>query len=198
MRIIAGEHRGRRIEAPPGMDTRPMLDRVREALFSTLGERVPDAAVLDLFAGSGSLGLEAASRGARAVRMIEKDPRAVGILKRNVELLGVGDRVEIVRGDALRRELWTDEPSAAPSIVFLDPPYPRLETLEGRDAILGATEDLLRNVLRPGGVLVLHVPARTTASLKLGGSWRRDERRYGNSGLLYLHKPPREPSERRA
>jgi 16S rRNA (guanine966-N2)-methyltransferase len=195
MRIIAGEHRGRRIEAPPGMDTRPMLDRVREALFSTLGERVQDAAVLDLFAGSGSLGLEAASRGARAVRMIEKDPRAVGILKRNVELLGVGDRVEVVRGHALRRELWSAGPSsAAPSIVFVDPPYPRLETLEGRDAILGAAEDLLRNVLRPGGVLVLHVPARALASVKLAGPWRRDERRYGNSGLLYLHKP----SERRA
>jgi 16S rRNA (guanine966-N2)-methyltransferase len=194
MRIIAGEHRGRRIEAPPGMDTRPMLDRVREALFSTLGERVPDAAVLDLFAGSGSLGLEAASRGASSVRMIEKDSRAVGILKRNVELLGVGDRVEVVRGDALRRELWSSESSTAPSIVFLDPPYPHLETLEGRDAILGAAEDLLANVLLPGGVLVLHVPARATAPLKFASPWRRDERRYGNSGLLYLHKP----AERRA
>jgi 16S rRNA (guanine966-N2)-methyltransferase len=195
MRIIAGEHRGRRIEAPPGMDTRPMLDRVREALFSTLGERVQDAAVLDLFAGSGSLGLEAASRGASSVRMVEKDPRALAILKRNVELLGVGGTVEVVRGDALRRELWSADASpAARSIVFLDPPYPHLETLEGRDAILGAAADLLGNVLVPGGVLVLHVPARTTASMKLAGPWRRDERRYGNSGLLYLHKP----AERRA
>jgi len=190
MRIIAGEHRGRRIEAPPGMDTRPMLDRVREALFSTLGERVEGAAVLDLFAGSGSLGLEAQSRGASFVRMIEKDPRAVAILKRNVDLLGVGGEVEVVRGDALRRELWSSGSSAnAPSVVFLDPPYPRLETLEGRDAILGAAEDLLGNVLLPGGVLVLHVPARRTASLRFAGPWRRDERRYGNSGLLYLHKP---------
>jgi 16S rRNA (guanine(966)-N(2))-methyltransferase RsmD len=191
MRIIAGEHRGRRIEAPPGLDTRPMLDRVREALFSTLGDRVLDAAVLDLFAGSGSLGLEAASRGANSVRMIERDPRAVAILKRNVELLRVGDRVEIVRGDALRRELWSAESqSEAPSIAFLDPPYPRLETLEGRAAILGAMEALLQDVLLPGGVLVLHVPARATASMKVAGPWRRDERRYGNSGLLYLHKPP--------
>jgi 16S rRNA (guanine966-N2)-methyltransferase len=68
MRIIAGEHRGRKIAAPPGQDTRPMLDRVREAMFSTLGERVPGARVLDLYAGSGSLGLEAlaAERAARA------------------------------------------------------------------------------------------------------------------------------------
>ena len=172
-----------------------MLDRVREALFSTLGERVEGTGVLDLFAGSGSLGLEAKSRGASFVRMIEKDPRAVAILKRNVELLGVADEVEVVRGDALRRELWsTASPASAPSVVFLDPPYPRLETLEGRDAILGAAQDLLANVLLPGGVLVLHVPARTTASLKLAGPWRRDERRYGNSGLLYLEKP----AERRA
>jgi 16S rRNA (guanine966-N2)-methyltransferase len=192
MRIIAGEHRGRRIEAPPGLDTRPMLDRVREAMFSTLGERVVDAGVLDLFAGSGSLGLEAASRGALSVRTIEKDPRAIAILKRNVELLGLGDRVEIVRGDALRRELWSSGPeSAAPAVAFLDPPYSRIESLEGRAAILGAAATLLGEVLAPGGALVLHVPARATASMKVAGPWRRDERRYGNSGLLYLFKPAR-------
>ena len=195
MRIIAGEFRGRRIEAPPGMDTRPMLDRVREALFSTLGEQIVDARILDLFAGSGSLGLEAASRGARSVRTIEKDPRAIAILRRNVELLLVGDRVEVVRGDALKEASWASgpEPPAA-DIVFLDPPYSRIETLEGRGEILSAMDRLLRTVLAPGGTLVLHVPARATASMQVEGPWRRDERRYGNSGLLYLEKPGRRAS----
>jgi 16S rRNA (guanine(966)-N(2))-methyltransferase RsmD len=193
MRIIAGEHRGRRIEAPPGLDTRPMLDRVREAMFSTLGDRVVDAAVLDLFAGSGSLGLEAASRGALSVRSIEKDPRAVAILRRNVEALDLSDRVEVVRGDALRPELWSsgEEKAAGIDLVFLDPPYSRLESLESRGALLEAMAALLRDALRPGGVLVIHVPSRATASLAVEGPWRRDERRYGNSGLLYLHKPAR-------
>jgi len=195
MRIIAGEHRGRRIEAPPGLDTRPMLDRVREALFSTLGELVADADVLDLFAGSGSLGLEAASRGAKAVRSIEKDPRAVAILRRNVEALGLGDRVEVVRGDALRPELWSSgEAPAAADLAFLDPPYSRIESLEGRAQVLDGMRSLLRDVLRPGGCLVLHVPSRATASLAVEGPWRRDEWRYGNSGLLYLHKPGRRSS----
>ena len=99
MRIIAGEFRGRRIEAPPGDGTRPMLDRVREALFSTLGERVDGARVLDLFAGSGSLGLEALSRGARVARMVEQHPRAYATLKENVELLGAADRALCARGN---------------------------------------------------------------------------------------------------
>jgi 16S rRNA (guanine966-N2)-methyltransferase len=194
MRIIAGEHRGRRIEAPPGLDTRPMLDRVREAMFSTLGDRVVDAGVLDLFAGSGSLGLEAASRGARAVRSIEKDPRAVSILRRNIQTLGLEDRVEVVRGDALRPELWrSGEEPAAIDLAFLDPPYSRIESLEDRDAVLGAMSSLLRDVLAHGGALVIHVPARATRSLAVEGPWRRDERRYGNSGLLYLYKPGHKP-----
>jgi 16S rRNA (guanine(966)-N(2))-methyltransferase RsmD len=87
VRIIAGEHRGRLLKAPEGKGTRPMLDRVREAIFSTLGERVEDARVLDLFAGTGALGLEALSRGARALRLVERDPRVVALLRENVDAL---------------------------------------------------------------------------------------------------------------
>jgi 16S rRNA (guanine966-N2)-methyltransferase len=166
-----------------------MLDRVREAMFSTLGRRVAGGRVLDLFAGSGSLGLEALSRGAQNARMIEKDPRAIAILKENVRLLGLGDRAEVVRGDALRRDLWipmlTEE---APDIVFFDPPYPKIEESRSRAEILIRAEELLRDVLRPGGCLVLHAPARGLESLRVPGPWRRDARRYGSSGLLYLYK----------
>src|SRR6185436_17415765 len=85
VRIIAGEHRGRRISAPDGERTRPMLDRVREALFGTLGERVEGAQVLDLFAGSGSLALEALSRGAERAVLIERNPTALDALQANIE-----------------------------------------------------------------------------------------------------------------
>src|SRR5690606_13703278 len=88
VRIIAGIHLGRRIAAPPGRGTRPMLDRMPEALFSTLAPWLPDAVVLDLFAGSGSLGLEALSRGARSARLVERDAAAARVLADNVALLG--------------------------------------------------------------------------------------------------------------
>jgi 16S rRNA (guanine966-N2)-methyltransferase len=194
MRIISGEHRGRRIAAPPGQDTRPMLDRVREAMFSTLGQRIPGARILDLFAGSGSLGLEALSRGARAARMIEKDPRAIAVLKENVALLGLGERAEVVRGDALRRSLWSAlDAGEGPDVVFLDPPYPQLEHSDQRMEILRRTEELLREVLQPGGCLVIHAPSRGLDGLRIPGGWKRDDRRYGGSGLLYLYKEAAAP-----
>jgi len=191
MRIIAGEHRGRRIESPPGLDTRPMLDRVREALFSTLGTRLPEASVLDLFAGSGSLGLEALSRGARRARMIEKDPKALAVLRKNVEHLGMADRAEIIRGDALRKDLWRPLASEAGfDLVFLDPPFRMIEEPDPRLEVLASLGELLREVLAPGGCLVVHAPSRTLDWIRIPGlvpgPWRRDERRYGSSGLLYL------------
>lgn len=171
-----------------------MLDRVREAMFSTLGARVPGARVLDLYAGSGSLGLEALSRGARAARMIEKDPRAIAVLKENVELLGMGDRAEVVRGDALRPELWSGGAGEnRPDLAFVDPPYGRIEDGEARVFVLERVGQVLRDVLRPGGCLVLHAPSRGMDALQVAGNWRRDERRYGNSGLLYLFKEGESP-----
>jgi len=191
MRIISGEHRGRRIESPPGLATRPMLDRVREALFSTLGTRVEDADVLDLYSGSGSLGLESLSRGARRARMIEKDPKALAVLRKNVELLGLADRSEIVRGDALKKELW--QPLAATEgfdLVFLDPPYRLIEEPDPRSDVLARIGELLSGTVRPGGCLVVHAPSRTLDWIRIpadvGSPCRRDERRYGSSGLLYL------------
>ena len=187
MRIIAGEHRGRRIAAPPGLETRPMLDRVREAMFSTLGRRVPGADVLDLFAGSGSLGLEALSRGARSARMIEKDRKALAILGRNVANLGMEDRAAVVRGDALRPELWRAMPAGdPPDLVFLDPPYRLVEDPNLRSELLARAGELLRETVATTACLVLHVPARAIDWIRVPGPWRRDERRYGSSGLLYL------------
>lgn len=168
-----------------------MLDRVREAMFSTLGTRLPGANVLDLFAGSGSLGLEALSRGARRARMIEKDPKALVVLRKNVELLGLADRAEIVRGDALRKDLWRPLASVDGfDLVFLDPPYGLIEEPDPRSEVLARIGDLLRDVVGPGGCLVVHAPARTLDWIRIPGlvpgPWRRDERRYGSSGLLYL------------
>lgn len=195
MRIIAGEHRGRRLLAPPGLSTRPMLDRVREALFSTLGARIEGARVLDLFSGSGSLGLESLSRGATHVRMVERDPRALDVLKQNAEALGLRERAQIVRGDALKPRSWAEGDAAVGgalgpgeryAVVFLDPPYALIDDPLARAALITALERLLADCLSPGGVLVLHAPVRALELLRFRFKQSSDLRTYGGSALLYL------------
>jgi 16S rRNA (guanine966-N2)-methyltransferase len=122
VRIIAGKWRGRIIDAPPGRKTRPTSDRVREAWMSAVQTEIPDAKVLDLFAGSGALGIEALSRGAEHVTFVERAAPAIRTLKANLAKLEVDDaRVTIVRADAL------DYASTIPSLEFdlalADPPY---------------------------------------------------------------------------
>jgi 16S rRNA (guanine(966)-N(2))-methyltransferase RsmD len=181
MRIIAGEFRGRRIEAPPGLTTRPMLDRVREALFSTLQRRLPDAVVLDLFAGSGSLGLEALSRGARQVRFVERGAQALVALRKNVERLDARSRVEILVADALKATSWLP----AADVVFLDPPYELIE--ESRARVLGALSTLVAKHLASDGIVVLHVSRGALAAEELAPA-RARVRRYGTNDLWYVER----------
>lgn len=121
MRIIAGEWRGRPIEAPPGLATRPTSDRVRETLFSMLASRLgsfEELRVADLFAGSGALGIEALSRGAAHATFVDSDPAAAAAIKRNAERLGATERILLLGGSALAL------PRAEPfDLVLADPPY---------------------------------------------------------------------------
>ena len=98
MRIVAGSHSGRRLKSPSGLRVRPTPDKVREALYSILGDRTRDATVLDLFAGTGAIGLEALSRGARFVHFVEQSSRVRRVIKENVDDLKLGPRVEILAG----------------------------------------------------------------------------------------------------
>ena len=121
MRIIAGEWRGRSIEAPLGRSTRPTADRVRETLFNMLASRLGSfegLRVADLFAGSGALGLEALSRGAAEATFVDSDAEAAGAIRRNAAKLGASDRVSILGGSAL--SLPRSEPF---DLIFADPPY---------------------------------------------------------------------------
>lgn len=121
MRIIAGKWRGRRIEAPSGEDVRPTLDRVREAWMSILQPDIPGSRVVDLFAGSGALGLEALSRGAASVTLVEKSARSIRAIASNIETLGAGDSATIKRADAI---LFAKGLSAGDfDVAFADPPY---------------------------------------------------------------------------
>jgi 16S rRNA (guanine966-N2)-methyltransferase len=125
VRIVAGEFRGRRLAAPRGVRTRPTADRVREALFSMLGD-VSGARVLDLYAGSGALGIEALSRGAESAVFVERDPRAVAAIERNLESLGLQE--EVLRQDV---ERFLRRGSGTFDLVFCDPPYDSASRLAG-------------------------------------------------------------------
>ena len=121
LRIIAGEFKGRRLHVPRGSTVRPTSDRVREAWFSIVQQSIPDARVLDLFAGSGALGFEALSRGAARVDFVETRRVSITTLKENIEALKVEDRVTIHRMDALRFAERL-QPGAY-DVAFADPPY---------------------------------------------------------------------------
>lgn len=154
MRIVAGRFRGRRIEAPRGDTTRPTTDRVREALFSAIASQLgPDlgaGAVLDAFAGTGALGLEALSRGASSVTFVERDRLALSALRSNVAALRVEPDTRVVAGDALSLAQRGALPGGPFSLILLDPPY-RLAVTE----TAGLLRDLAaRELLEPGAIVV--------------------------------------------
>ena len=122
MRVVAGTARGRRIVAPPGLDVRPTLDRVRQAIFNALDARgvVDGARVIDVFAGSGALGIEALSRGAAHVTFVENDRKSLACIKENLEYLGFSDQATIVRSDVVAWSAWRI-PTA--DLILVDPPY---------------------------------------------------------------------------
>ena len=174
MRIVAGSHKGARIYAPKGRDTRPTSDRVREAIFAILGS-VEGARVLDLFAGSGALGLEALSRGAAHAVFVESDPTAVKTIERNLEKLALEGR--IVRSDATRYLARTAERY---DVVFVDPPYEMVESLR-----MPLAEHLPR-VLAEGGSVVVETAADVQPELSLPV---RSTRRHGSTQLTVFDGP---------
>ncbi len=155
MRIIAGRARGRRLTAPAGSTVRPTADRVREALFSSLQDVVVGARVLDLYAGAGGLGLEAASRGAREVVLVERDRRALKALHANVAVVAA-DGVHIVANDVRRAltNLATAEPF---DLALLDPPYAIDD-----DELAPVLDDVVA-LLAPGAIVVVERSVRRGA-----------------------------------
>ncbi|MGH8902913.1 MAG: 16S rRNA (guanine(966)-N(2))-methyltransferase RsmD [Egibacteraceae bacterium] len=181
MRVIAGSAKGRRLRAPRGRAVRPTSDRVREALFSSLGDRIPGASVLDLFAGSGALGIEALSRGAGRAVLVERDPRAVAVIDENLERTGLAGRAQVVRDDAAR---FCQAPGTAFDVVFADPPY-LLQTA----AVYALLGDLVAagGLVRDGAVVVerSRLDPTSRAVVPLGLVLARTAT-YGDTVLHYL------------
>lgn len=173
MRIIAGEWRGRRIEAPPGEVVRPTADRVREAWMSILQWNIPGARVVDLFSGSGALGLEALSRGAAFVDFVEVDARSIKSLEANIGGLGATGRCAIHRQDAI--EFVTSRAEEPPcDLAFADPPY----RLEFASRLAGCW-------LAAPFSAIFGVEHERAAVMPEGG----DRRTYGATALTIYRKP---------
>lgn len=178
MRIIAGDLKGRRIEAPTWDGLRPTSDKLRETLFNVLAAQVRGARVLDAFAGTGAVGIEALSRGAAHVTFVEQDPRAVRLVASNLERCGIEDRHAIIRArlaGALAR-LGTHEFD----IIFLDPPYgPRQldEALAAADRLAGG-----------GTLVVLEHAARDASPAETGALVRVRELKSGDSALAFYRR----------
>ena len=173
MRVVAGEYGGRRLKAPPGRDTRPTADRVREALFSILGQ-VDGLAVLDLYAGSGALGIEALSRGAAAAVFVESDGNAADVIEHNLAALGA--RGEVVRRDVT--EWLKSGQEGVYDLVFCDPPY------DAAAHIAQPLTDLLPRVAAPQALIVTESSKRNPLVLGLPIA---DERTYGHTRIAIHH-----------
>jgi 16S rRNA (guanine966-N2)-methyltransferase len=174
VRIIAGSRKGARIFAPKGLDTRPTADRVREAAFNLLGPgAAEEAKVLDLFAGSGAMGLEALSRGAAHATFVESDREACRTINRNLDKLGF-DQATVLCQDALTALRTDARQGSRYDLVLLDPPYKRFSSLQ---------KPMIRHlpeILAPGGTLLVETAAEEEPDLPLA---KRTTRRYGSARL---------------
>jgi len=181
MRVIGGHDRGRRLRAPRGLATRPTADRVRVTLFDVLGPTVAGARVLDLFAGTGAVGIEALSRGAARVVLVERDQSALRALRANLAALDAPRAAaRVMAGDVLRvlPELGAQEGPF--DLVFIDPPYATAlaaRTLEG----LGATR-----ICRAGTEVIVQHSTRTTLPIVPGLAPHRRPRQFGDTALTFL------------
>lgn len=182
LRIIAGAWRGRSIEVPPGNAVRPTSDRVREALFNRLahafadiGFQLPGAEVVDVFAGTGALGLEALSRGAAQVTFLDRNPESIALLKRNVAKLGAEDKAVIMNADGANLPLA----ATACDLAFLDPPYG--EGLAG-PALAGLAR---QGWLKPGALVTVETDAAEPEPTDTHFSLL-DRRTYGRVALTFL------------
>lgn len=180
MRIVAGEFKGRRLAGPEGRAARPTSDKVREALFSILGP-IDDARVLDLFAGTGAVGIEAISRGAGEAVLVERDRRMASVVERNLkEILGADDdRAKLVRGDGLKYLAG----ASGFDLVFLDPPYAKAEDLAPRLVAL------LPGALAPGATVVTESDRRSPLDLSGSELSTRSEHIYGDTLIRVFDAP---------
>jgi 16S rRNA (guanine966-N2)-methyltransferase len=181
LRVIAGAAKGRKLKMPPGEGTRPVMDRVKQAVFNIVAEDIEGAAFLDLFAGSGSVGIEALSRGAARASFIENDAVAVRTIQANLTLTGFSAQARVVRSDVFI--YLRNEPREGFDFVYIAPPqYHNLwaETLNMLDARPA--------LVNPDGLAIIQIDPREFTELALRHFELVDQRKYGNTRLCFYER----------
>jgi 16S rRNA (guanine966-N2)-methyltransferase len=185
LRIIAGTVRGRKLFTPGRgaavSAIRPTADRVREAVFNILGDRVAAAATLDLFAGTGALGLEALSRGCGRAMFVDTSPDAIRLIKKNLEVCGFSDRATVIRRDLLQNPsfLLKIMPAAGFDLIFIDPPYRRTISAKILKYLGGSP------LLSEAGIVVVEEAADVALPANIAGLQGFDRRLYGDTAIFF-------------
>ena len=201
MRIIAGTKRAMKLLGPKTSESRPITDRVKESLFSVLYKYdMPNGKVVaDLFSGVGSLGLEALSRGAEFVTFVERDPKIIAILNRNIERAGFVKQSKVIRADAFRIGVPVDPVRKATSngagerkyaMVFVDPPYSVTRDV-GEGSLLSGLLNLLSDKLAPGGIAVVRTDRHTELLERYSRLIVVERRRWGSMAVTILQRSSR-------
>jgi 16S rRNA (guanine966-N2)-methyltransferase len=181
MRVIGGRDRGRRLRAPRGLETRPTADRVRVTLFDVIGPAIAGARVLDLYAGTGAVGIEALSRGAARGVVVERAPAALAALRANLAALGATrGEARVVAGDALATLRDLGEQEGRFDLIFLDPPYATTLAVRTLRALAGS------RVCGPGSEIVVQHSTRAPLPPVEGLAEHRRARRFGDTALTFL------------
>ena len=191
MRVIAGTAKGRHLYCPRGLEIRPARDRVKESLFSILGEIVIDRPVLDLFAGTGAVGIEALSRGAQSCLFIENNTSAITYINRNLRTAGLESRGRILKMDVFRVLPYLVKKGEYFELVFVDPPYKIIENAKDKKRLLQLLEGLAEHdILRYPGIVVIEYRAKwAEIPDNIGKLVRFDERGYDATHLGFWHLP---------
>lgn len=182
LRVIGGVARGRQLRRVPGEGTRPITDRVKEALFNILGADIQGSSMLDLFAGTGSVGVEALSRGATRVVFVDSHARAIETIRANLELTHLRKGAEIVRGDAF--SYLAGEPTEAFDYVYLAPP--QYQGILAK-AIMAIDDRPAR--LNPDGWVIAQLDPKESLQVELSSLVEIERRRYGNTLLIFFELP---------
>ncbi|WP_276352553.1 16S rRNA (guanine(966)-N(2))-methyltransferase RsmD [Cohnella caldifontis] len=177
MRVISGQAKGRPLKAVPGNTTRPTTDKVKEALFSIIGPYFDGERVLDLFAGTGGLGIEALSRGAGSAVFVDANPRSVEVVRRNLDATKLADRAEVYRNDAKKAIKAMEKKGQPFDLVFLDPPYAMVDA----DRLL--TEMEARGLLADGATAVVEHSSEAEYPDRFGGLERIRLAKYGETAV---------------
>lgn len=186
MRILAGSLKNREVLPSPGDTTRPITAMVKKSVFDTLGPWLPEATVADLYCGTGTLGLEALSRGAARCYFADRDRSALLYLRKNLDALGVAERSTVWAGDVTDRlSRWLAELTAPVDIAFVDPPYPHTRAWSWDEQVTQIFAPLTAR-LGPHGVVVLRLPADVTPPEVLGTLAVRRTKCYGDMTVSFV------------